>query len=233
VAPPARKEFSKSQPVRGSTAASGASLPSRSVHDAPRSAAPSAASVPSVGLHSNIGALGGSRSADEVTMMRYIGANWPKYRDTWLEMRETGGMKAGFSFAAFFFGELWLLYRKQYAFAFALMAGRIALAFVATMDARAVLLLGVHIALGVLGKSLIVRRAMTTIGHVKALQLTPELEVRRIEKAGGTSWTAVVLLFGLMFLAGIVSGVNNYAKLSKDKGGRPAIEKSSRTVRAH
>lgn len=232
MAAPARKEFSKSQPVRANGAVSGASLPSRSVHDAPRSAAPAPASVPSVGLHSDVGGLGGSRSADEVAMMRFIGANWPKYRDTWLEMRESGSLKAGFSFAAFFLGELWLLYRKQYAFAFGLMAGRIALAFVATMNARAVLLLGVHIALGVLGKSLIVSRAMTTIGHVKALQLTPELEVRRIEKAGGTSWMAVMLMFGLIFLIGIVSGLNTYTKLSKAKGERQAIEQSDRSVRA-
>lgn len=159
-----------------------------------------------------------ANAASEVEMMRFIGANWPKYRDMWLEMKHDATPRVGWSWAAFFLSDFWLFYRKQYAIAFCLLAIKIALAFMGFDGLSKILSLAVCGALGTYGKSLIVRRGMSTIGHIKALQLPPDMEARRIEKAGGASFAGPVMFIVLLFVAGaILAGANHAAKLSKGK----------------
>lgn len=159
-----------------------------------------------------------THAASEVEMMRFIGANWPKYRDLWLAMRNDGGPRIGWSWAALLLGNFWLLYRKQYAIAFSLFAINIALAFTGFDGFGTLLSLAVCGVLGVMGKSIVVMRGMSTIAHIKALQLPADVETRRIEKAGGTSFAGPVILILLIFFGAVLlAGLNQAAKASKGK----------------
>jgi hypothetical protein len=71
------------------TASAGEAL---SLRDIPLAYADADAIAPSAGVF----------GVDETDTMRYIGANWPKYRELWQEMRGGQDFKVSFSFAAFF-----------------------------------------------------------------------------------------------------------------------------------
>lgn len=138
-------------------------------------------------------------AADETDMMRFIGANWPKYRELWRSMRLGGELRVSFSFAAFFFATLWLLYRKLYAYAFASFGLAFIAGFVAPKQGW-IISLAIHIACGLFGKSLVVQRAMETIRNIRAMGMGGEGTTLRIERAGGTNWIAPAALGSLLFL---------------------------------
>ena len=142
-------------------------------------------------------------SADETDMMRFIGANWPAYRDLWQEMKGDPTLRVNFSFAAFFMSSTWLLYRKQYALSFVIIAIQFALIFVSPRLAW-LANLSVPVALGLYGKSIVVKRAISTVDRIKDMGMSPDMTAMRIEKAGGTSWVGPICLGFATFLGFLV-----------------------------
>lgn len=164
------------------------------------------------------GSAGGARAgggAGEVDMMRAIGSNWPKYRDLWLTMRHSGGWAPSFSFGALFFGGVWLLYRRQWGWFFAVMILQIAISFV---DLKSAWLssLAIQGALGIFGKSLVLRAAMNRVDGIRSMGLSADDTARRIEKSGGVSWAAPVLVGGVIFIGSILIGVAAGVKAARD-----------------
>jgi hypothetical protein len=154
---------------------------------------------------------GESVAAGEMEMMRYIGANWPKYRDLWHEMRGGSELKLSFSFPAFFLTVFWMLYRKLYAQAFAVIGLGFAFSFVAP---KRVWLFNIatSAAFGFFGKSLVVQRAMKTVVNIKNMGLSNGEAALRIEKAGGTNLFAPIAMSIVFFVFGLIAGAAVVAK---------------------
>lgn len=161
-------------------------------------------------------ASAGVFGVEETDMMRYIGANWPKYRDLWQETKGGSELKVSFSLAAFFLTTFWMLYRKLYAMAFATIGAMIAINFVAPKYAW-VVNLSICVAAGLYGKALVVQRGIKTVDRIKDMGLSGEAQARRIEKAGGTNWAAPISVLVVLFLIGAVAGAGAALQKAAEK----------------
>jgi len=154
--------------------------------------------------------------------MRYIGSNWPKYRNVWVDMQDNpSAVKRSFCFAAFFWGPFWLLYRKQYAPAFAIFAASMAMGYIAP-DLRRFLALAVASLLGSYGKSYIVSSGMRTIRNVKSLGLSTIESCGHIERAGGTSWAAALSPLIVLTAIGMIAAKGLKSKTAETSGAPAA-----------
>jgi hypothetical protein len=156
---------------------------------------PAAASNPAL----DIAAVG------EADMQLAIGPRWEKYRPLWQNLN-AGLPAASFAWAGFFFGGMWLLYRKQYAAFFATFLAHLAIAYVTPGNAKWLnLVIAGVIAVG--GKWWITRSAALMVVRTRSLGL-PETETKsRIGQQGGVSWfgpiTVLVFAIGLGVAFGI------------------------------
>jgi hypothetical protein len=196
----------------------------------PTSAAPSLPSQQP--LKFSYAELAGSESSGaglisgEMEMMRYIGANWPKYRNLWHDMKGGSEFKISFSFAAFFLTFFWLLYRKLYAQAFAVFGLGAAFGFVAPKQVW-LFNLAASAAFGLYGKSLVVQRAMKTVSNIKSMGLSNGEAALRIEKAGGTNLFAPLAMVVAVFILGFFVGIVGAAKkAAMDKSPTAIMRKS-------
>lgn len=153
----------------------------------------------------------GASSADEMDMMRFIGGNWPKYRDLWREMKGGGDLKVSFSIAGFFLTTFWMLYRKLYAAAFLSFAASIAFSFIAPKHTW-VFTVALCLVTGLYGKALVIQRAIKTVDNIKSMGLSNGEAALRIERAGGVNLVAPLTMAGLFFVIGLVAGAAVVAK---------------------
>jgi hypothetical protein len=128
---------------------------------------------------------GEAQSDDESQMARFIGSDWPLYRDLWRLMKDDGALLPGFCFSAFSFSSAWLVYRRLYGPALAAVALELAATRLSPPGAAFVELL-LCLAIGVFGKALVIRRGLATIGAARREGLPRGEAAARVERLGGT-----------------------------------------------
>ena len=173
---------------------------------APRSVAAvvgAAAPVVEAGLALDIDAVG------ESDMRLAIGRNWEKYRPVWLNL-DVGFPEASFARAGFVFGELWLLYRKQYAAFFVALLAQMAIGYVAPGDAKW-LNLTINVLIALTGKWWITRSAALMVARTRSLGLSEAETERRIERQGGASWVGPIIMIVFSVGVGVAVGVSRAA----------------------
>jgi hypothetical protein len=138
-----------------------------------------------------------------------IGPNWRKYDTLWPEVREgcIRGQAApigSWSWAGFFFGGFWMLYRKQYSAFFVIMLLNLAIAFVIPAEGRA---LGFVVTLLVAryGKWWILRNATLMAARIRSLGSSDADTASNIRRQGGVNFvTALVGAVALIAVVGLV-----------------------------
>ena len=146
-------------------------------------------------------------AASEAHMALAIGPNWEAWRALWLDMPGRPALRPAFSPAAFFFQGLWLLYRRQYAAFFGLVALLTAVLFVAP-DFRVSALVfnaGVALALGFFGKSLVLIRACNIVLDNRGAGQSRSEAAARIARQGGVDRLSPIV--ALLFVAGVVLAI--------------------------
>ncbi len=130
-----------------------------------------------------------SRSAardEEADMRRFVGANWEGYRGLWLAMKDARALAPSRSYAAAAFTGLWLLYRRRYGLAFAVMALQWGVLYAAPVYGAPIDLV-VAFLFGRYGKALVVRDGLAVIAGIRGERGAPDDAEARIARAGGTS----------------------------------------------
>jgi len=110
------------------------------------------------------------------------------------ETMETLNSMTGWNWAAFFFGNAWMLYRKMYAFGIILWIAGNVLSSLGLGLVNFALSIGV----GVVGNFLYMKDINNRTE--KAMNMQPEERELFIQKNSGTSWTPVLLLFVASFV---------------------------------
>lgn len=151
-------------------------------------------------------------AVSEDDMALAIGPNWDvSYRALWSDMAGRVTLRPAFSLAAALLQGLWLLYRRQYAAFFGLVALTTAVLFVAP-DFRISALVftaAVALALGFFGKSLVLIRASNVVLDALATgQPGAEIDAR-IRRYGGVDRLSPIV--ALLFFAGVALAIFFYA----------------------
>jgi hypothetical protein len=141
---------------------------------------------------------------DEADMRRYIGPNWPKYRDVWLAMKGEPSLVPSRSLAAAIFTSLWLLYRKRYMLALAVMALQVVAAF-GLLDLGGLIDLAIAVILGRYGKSIVVRDGVAAIATIRSVTGAEDDVYLQIVRAGGTNIIAPIV--GASLVSALVASV--------------------------
>jgi hypothetical protein len=128
---------------------------------------------------------------DEADMRRFVGANWPGYRDVWLAMKDAAGLAPSRSLAAAAFTGLWLLYRKRYALGLMVMALQFGVTIVMP-GFGALIDLALALAFGRYGKAIVVRDGLAAIAAIRGEGGAADEASLRIARAGGTSLLAPI-----------------------------------------
>ena len=129
----------------------------------------------------------------------FIGPNAESYLRSY-DLKAKRG-RAGFSFVAAFFTLPWLMYRKMYGAAGALLLAGLVIGFLlphATAGA------GIGGVFGVMGKQLYLSHAEAKIKKISARQLSTEEHIAVISRAGGISWLGATL-GSIITLVGVLS----------------------------
>jgi hypothetical protein len=159
-------------------------------------------------LDSDAGLLPAGHSAyfdDEADMRRYIGPNWPKYRDLWLAMKGAPAYVPSRCYAAAVLTSLWLLYRKRYALAFGVMALQLIVTFT-LLDFGGLIDLAIALVLGRYGKSIVVRDGLAAIARIRgATGAADDDGYSRIVRAGGTNIVAPIA--GALIAGALIAGL--------------------------
>ncbi len=135
---------------------------------------------------------GPSASRDEeADMRRYIGANWPGYRDLWLAMKDAPALAPSRCVAAAAFSSLWLLYRKRYGLGLMVMALQFGGAYAAP-DFGALIDLAIALIFGRYGKAIVVRDGLAVIAGIRGEHGAADDARIRIARAGGTNVIAPI-----------------------------------------
>jgi hypothetical protein len=145
-------------------------------------------------------------SVDESDMKLAIGRNWAKYQQVWLNL-DSGFPEASFARAGLLFGELWLLYRKQYAAFFVMLLAQMAIAYVAPGNARW-LNLSISVLIAVIGKWWITRSAALMVVRTRSLGLSEAETERRIQRQGGVSWVGPIVFIAVIVALGVALGLS-------------------------
>ncbi|HWT96380.1 MAG TPA: hypothetical protein VN229_02155 [Terriglobales bacterium] len=129
----------------------------------------------------------------------FIGPNAESYLRSY-DLKTKRG-RAGFSWAAAFIPLPWLMYRKMYGAAGALLLGGLVISFLLPhMSAGA----GIGAVFGVMGKQLYFSHADAKIKKISARQLPTEEHVAVISRAGGISWLGAAL-GSIITVAGVLA----------------------------
>lgn len=146
-------------------------------------------------------------AASEAHMALAIGPNWEAYRALWLDMPGRPVLRPAFSAAAFFLQGLWLLYRRQYAAFFGLVALTTAVLFVAPDFGVSALVFnsGVALALGFFGKSLVLIRACNVVLDNTGAGLSRADSAARIARQGGVDRLSPIV--ALLFATGVALAI--------------------------
>jgi len=146
----------------------------------------------------------------------FVGKNHGYYWRNW--QRATGsGLRAGFSWPAFFLSFAWMLYRKMYreffiwgaaVFGLGVVRGVIESVTETNLDAvDKVENFVVAVAMGMLANGLYLRKARRVIADVRAREPDPERRVALLEVRGGTSWLGLVLGLAVAIGLGVLAAM--------------------------
>lgn len=137
----------------------------------------------------------------------FVGNNFDKYRQKWRLDGKYPNAKDTWHWPAFFFGAMWMLYRKMYALAAMWAGGSVALATVLVMlgipdMAGLGVNIGIAAAAGGLGNSFYLKHAQKQIQQVASTNSGGAHALRvQLRLRGGTSGAAVVI--GIIVMVGI------------------------------
>ena len=145
-------------------------------------------------------------SVNESDMRLAIGRNWDRYRPLWLNL-DGGFPEASFARAGFFFGEMWLLYRKQYAAFFIALLAQMSIAYVAPGDARW-LNFTINVLIAFTGKWWITRSAALMVARTRSLGLSESETEVRIERQGGVSLVGPLVMLVFAVALGVAFGLS-------------------------
>ena len=149
---------------------------------------------------------GGSDATDVKLVLAYIGDNTYFFAKTVALMAKKSDTLSvpviGWCWPGFFFGFLWLAYRRMYAAA----AGFFVFETVITnlFPYPILVALPLLIAQGLLGKSVYVILAARRVRSILAEERNPTAAVIAVRARGGTSWGAVWIALGLSLLLTIL-----------------------------
>jgi len=132
---------------------------------------------------------------------RYVGPNWDGFRPVAERLRD-GGIGIGWSWSAFFFQALWLVYRRRFAWAVIIMLLPGAVDYLMPV-VSGFLSLPAVIAIGVFGKSVYLRHALRRVDQIVAATTDERERLRQIDLAGGVDGNAVVVFLGLTLVASV------------------------------
>ncbi|TCB67741.1 DUF2628 domain-containing protein [Acinetobacter sp. ANC 4178] len=136
----------------------------------------------------------------------FVGAKYQAYYQQQFDRITPKRQYAGFNIAAFFFGVIWLFYRKMYSYGFLAIGLIVMIGVIETLlDINGLgSTVGLSIAFGVFGNTLYKQHVDKQIAkirqHVNA-DFTVELERR-----GGTSFVAGLIPFPLLIVFGLYLG---------------------------
>lgn len=134
---------------------------------------------------------------EESLIARFVGPDWPEYRDLWRLMQFDGALLPSFSFAALSFSFAWLFYRRLYGAGLVAMAAQIATSRLSpTGSIVGALLLCLFI--GFFGKALVIKKAMKTVGAMR------DDDPMMVEALGGTRLAPAIFAVILVAAVGAV-----------------------------
>lgn len=144
---------------------------------------------------------------DETDIATAVGPNWEAYRLLWLDMASRPALRPGFAIAPLLLQGLWLLYRRQYAAFFGLVALTTGVLFIAP-DFRIsalVFFAGVALTLGFFGRSLVLLKACHVVAEAQAAGLGRAETEARIARRGGVDRISPIV--AMLFLTGVVLAI--------------------------
>jgi Protein of unknown function (DUF2628) len=151
---------------------------------------------------------GGTGATQTNLVLAFIGENAECFKKTVEAMARKSDTLSlpvlGWCWPAFFFGHLWLVYRRMYAAAVGLV---IIDAVVMNLFRSQIIAPLLMIACGLLGKSVYVILAARRVRSILEEERNPTAAVIAVRARGGTSWGAVWIALGLTFLFTVIAVV--------------------------
>lgn len=136
----------------------------------------------------------------------FVGGEYQRYLTKWAPMLHGQAKRAGWNWAGFFLGGLWMGYRKMYGATIAYYAALIVLLaldeVVGGSALTSVVGLGVGVAIGLYGNAWYLKHAQTKIAEVRSQGGDDETQLRELTRLGGTSMAATLGL-ALLYLLGV------------------------------
>lgn len=134
---------------------------------------------------------------EEALIARFVGPDWPDYRDLWRLMQFDGALLPSFSFAALSFSFAWLFYRRLYGAGLVAMTAQIAISRLSPIGSIVGGLL-LCLFIGLFGKSLVIRKAMKTAWSMR------DDDPTMVEALGGTRLAPAIFAAFLVAAVGAV-----------------------------
>jgi hypothetical protein len=119
------------------------------------------------------------------------------YLTKWYNMKMAAS-SVSWNWPAFLFSSIWMLYRKMYAYGFALLAGNIFLnVILKDTPFDSIFGIAISIASGVLGNKIYNIHVTKKITEIKSVSSDSEMASRRIAYSGGVN-IAIPIIFGIL-----------------------------------
>jgi hypothetical protein len=119
------------------------------------------------------------------------------YLTKWYNMKMAAS-SVSWNWPAFLFSSIWMLYRKMYAYGFALLAGNLLLnVILKDTPFDSIFGIAISIASGVLGNKIYNIHVTKKITKIKSVSSDSEMASRRIAYSGGVN-VAIPIIFGIL-----------------------------------
>ena len=119
------------------------------------------------------------------------------YLTKWYNMKMAAS-SVSWNWPAFLFSSIWMLYRKMYAYGFALLAGNLLLnVILKDTSFDSIFGIAISIASGVLGNKIYNIHVTKKITEIKSVSSDSEMASRRIAYSGGVN-IAIPIIFGIL-----------------------------------
>jgi hypothetical protein len=119
------------------------------------------------------------------------------YLTKWYNMKMAAS-SVSWNWPAFLFSSIWMLYRKMYAYGFALLAGNLLLnVILKDTPFDSIFAIAISIASGVLGNKIYNIHVTKKITEIKSVSSDSEMASRRIAYSGGVN-IAIPIIFGIL-----------------------------------
>ena len=137
----------------------------------------------------------------------FVGKNADYYIEKFKKFEESGGALS-WNWAAFFFGILWVFYRKMYLYGALIFLGIILLGVFVAVSSNQILSIGIQlwlwIGFGAFGNYLYYIFVKKTVSDIQSQAKNEKELIESLAKKGGTSFLAPILFIILMILFQIV-----------------------------